>query len=97
MARSSKKGPYVDEKLLKKIKKLEDEGRREVIRTWARSSDISPEMVGHRLAVHDGRNFKEILVTEAMVGHKLGEFAHTRKFISHSKKGFVKPIEEREG
>jgi len=92
MARSAKKGPYVDPKLLKKIKKMEESGKREVIRTWARDSDISPEMIGHRLAIHNGRTFVEILVTEPMVGHKLGEFAPTRKFISHSKKGYVKPI-----
>lgn len=94
MARSAKKGPYVDEKLLKKINRLEEEGRREVIRTWARDSDISPEMVGHRIAIHNGRDFKEILVTESMVGHKLGEFSHTRRFTSHSKKGYIKPEEE---
>ena len=94
MSRSSKKGPYVDPKLVKKIKKMEKEGRRDLIKTWSRDSDISPEMVGYRFAVHNGRSFQEILVTEAMVGHKLGEFAPTRKFISHSKKGYVKPVEK---
>ena len=93
MARSLKKGPYVDPKLLKKITKLEKEGKREVIKTWARGSDISPEMVGHRFAVHNGRNFIEVLITEAMVGHKLGEFSPTRKFIAHSRKGYIKPVE----
>ncbi|MBU0709073.1 30S ribosomal protein S19 [Patescibacteria group bacterium] len=92
MSRSSKKGPYVDPKLLKKISRLDKEGKRDVIKTWSRNSDISPEMVGHQIAIHDGRNFKEILVSEAMVGHKLGEFAPTRKFIAHSRKGYVKPV-----
>ncbi len=88
MSRSVKKGPYVDEKLLKKIAKLEAQGKKEVVKTWARSSDISPEMVGYTLAIHNGRIFKEVFISEAMVGHKLGEFAPTRKFLGHSKKGF---------
>ena len=88
MSRSSKKGPFVDPKLLKKIAKMEKEGRRDVIKTWSRASDISPEMVGHRFAIHNGKIFIEILVSESMVGHKLGEFAPTRKFFAHSKKGF---------
>ena len=88
MSRSSKKGPYVDEKLIKKIQKMEAEGRKETIKTWARGSDVSPEMVGHTIAVHKGNGFKEVFITESMVGHKLGEFAPTRKFIAHSKRGF---------
>lgn len=91
MGRSSKKGPYVDEKLLKKISKQKDSGDRTPIKSWARASDISPEMVGHTIAIHNGRIHSPVLITENMVGHKLGEFAPTRLFRSHSKKGFVKP------
>lgn len=91
MSRSTKKGPYVEPKLVKKIEKLTQEGRREVIKTWARFSDISPEMVGFTFAVHKGKGFEEVFITESMVGHKLGEFAPTRKFIAHSKKGYKKP------
>lgn len=94
MSRSLKKGPYVDPKLLKKIERLNQEGKKQVIKTWARRSSISPEMVGHTLAVHNGRKHVEFFITEAMVGHKLGEFAPTRKFIAHSKKGYEKPKEE---
>jgi len=79
MSRSSKKGPYVDQKLLEKIKK----GVSEPIKTWARDSQIPPEFVGHRFLVHNGRDFKEIFVVEAMVGHRLGEFAPTRTFRCH--------------
>ena len=86
MSRSLKKGPYVDAKLLKKIQKLNNENRREIIKTWARASDISPEMVGHTIAVHNGRTHIPVFISEAMVGHKLGEFAQTRTFRSHSKK-----------
>ena len=82
MARSLKKGPFVDPKLLKKVKNL-PAGSREVIRTWSRSSTIYPEMVGIRFGVHNGRTHIEVLVTEDMVGHKLGEFAPTRKFVRH--------------
>lgn len=96
MSRSTKKGPYVDLKLLKKVEELNREGRRDPIRTWARASDISPEMVGYTFLVHKGKGFEEVFVTEAMVGHKLGEFAPTRKFIAHSKKGYKKPTEKGE-
>lgn len=82
MARSLKKGPYVDEKLLKKIQKLR-RGDEKVINTWARNSTISPEMVGFRLGVHNGRQHVPVLIVEDMVGHKLGEFAPTRKFTRH--------------
>ena len=82
MARSLKKGPYVDEKLLKKIKGLKP-GAGEVIKTWSRSCTICPEMVGFTFEVHNGREFIQVNVTEEMVGHRLGEFAPTTKFIRH--------------
>lgn len=82
MSRSSKKGPYVDPKLLKKILKVKPDGK-SVIKTWARHSEISPEMVGYTFGVHNGKNFVEITVKEEMVGHRLGEFALTRKFTRH--------------
>ena len=82
MARSLKKGPYVDEKLLKKIKNLKP-GAREIIKTWARDCTITPEMIGFTFAVHNGRQFIEVKVTEEMVGHKLGEFSSTTKFTRH--------------
>jgi small subunit ribosomal protein S19 len=82
MPRSLKKGPFVDPKLLQKVKNL-PAGSREVIRTWSRSSTIYPEMIGVRFGVHNGRQHIEVLVTEDMVGHKLGEFAPTRKFVRH--------------
>lgn len=83
MGRSSRKGPYVDTKLLKKIKA--QKGKKEPIKTWARRSQIPPEFVGHRFLVHTGRDFKEVFVTEEMVGHRLGEFAHTRTFRGHGR------------
>lgn len=83
MARSSKKGPYIDQKLLVKINKQKAGGDRSPIKTWSRDSQIPPEFVGHRLAVHNGRTFIEISMTEAMVGHRLGEFAPTRTFRGH--------------
>ncbi len=87
MSRSSKKGPYVDEKLLKKISKIEPERKHEVvIKTWARNSEISPEMIGFTFAVHNGKDFIKVKVTEEMVGHKLGEFAPTKKFVKHGGK-----------
>jgi len=82
MSRSSKKGPYVDQKLLKKIAKLKP-GDKTVIKTWARDSEISPEMVGFTFGVHNGKEFVEVKISEEMVGHRLGEFALTRKFIKH--------------
>ena len=82
MSRSSKKGPFVDPKLLKKIAKLKP-GSKTVIKTWSRRSTIYPEMVGFRFGVHNGRQHVEVLVSEDMVGHKLGEFAPTRRFIKH--------------
>ena len=85
MSRSLKKGPYIDENLLKKINKQKSGGDRTPIKTWARGSQIAPEYVGHRLAIHNGRKFIEILVSENMVGHRLGEFSPTRTFRSHGK------------
>lgn len=80
MSRSMKKGPYACAKLLAKVQKMNDEGSRQMIRTWSRRSTVFPEMVGHTIAVHDGRKHVPILITENMVGHKLGEFAPTRTF-----------------
>lgn len=85
MSRSLKKGPYIDKKLLKKVLKQKETGDRTPIKTWARASQISPEFVGHRLAVYNGRKFVEVFITEAMVGHRLGEFAPTRTFRGHGK------------
>ncbi len=85
MSRSLKKGPYVDKKLLKKILKQKESGEKKPIKTWARDSQISPEFVGHRLAIYNGRKFIEVLISESMVGHRLGEFAPTRTFRSHGK------------
>jgi len=82
MARSLKKGPYVDQKLLEKIKKLKA-GTKEIIKTWARDCTISPEMVGFSFGVHNGKEFTLVKVTEDMVGHKLGEFSPTTKFFRH--------------
>jgi len=85
MARSSKKGPYIDAKLLKKVENQKSGSDRSAIKTWARSSQIAPDFVGHRFAVHNGRKFVEVLVTEGMIGHRLGEFSPTRTFRSHGK------------
>ena len=84
MGRSVKKGPYVDEKLLKKVIDMNNAGEKIVIKTWSRSSTIFPQMVSHTLAVHDGRKHVTVYITEDMVGHKLGEFAPTRTFRGHS-------------
>ncbi len=89
MSRSSKKGPFIDEKLTKKVTKAKESGDRKAIKTWSRRSSISPEMVGLNFDVHNGKLFLKVFVTESMVGHKLGEFAPTRKFTGHSKKGKV--------
>ena len=86
MTRSLKKGPYIDAKLLKKIKRMNELGEDYVIKTWARASTISPEMIGRTIAVHDGRRHVPIYVTENMVGHKLGEFAPTRTYRGHVSK-----------
>ena len=84
MSRSIKKGPYVDDKLLKKMQKLNESGEKKIIKTWARSSVITPDFVGHTFAVHNGNKFIPVYVTEFMVGHKLGEFAPTRNFRGHA-------------
>jgi len=84
LSRSLKKGPYVDEKLLKKIEEMNKKNEKRVLKTWSRSSTIFPQMVGHTIAVHDGRKHVPIYITEDMVGHKLGEFAPTRTFHGHS-------------
>ncbi len=84
MARSLKKGPFVDEHLLVKIEAANDSGDKRVIRTWSRRSTVIPEMVGHTIAVHDGRKHVPVYITESMVGHKLGEFAPTRTFRGHA-------------
>ena len=83
MARSIKKGPYVDEKLLKRVELMNQRGERRQIRTWSRRSMIVPEFVGHTFLVHNGRTFQSVFVTENMVGHKLGEFSPTRTFRKH--------------
>ncbi len=85
MSRSAKKGPYVDKRLLQKISKLKPADRT-VVKTWARASEISPEMVGFVFGVHNGKDFVEVLVKEEMVGHRLGEFSPTRKFVKHGGK-----------
>ncbi len=83
MSRSLKKGPYIDPKLFKKIDRLNNDNKKVVVRTWSRASTIFPDMVGHTIAVHDGRRHVPIYVTENMVGHKLGEFAPTRTYRGH--------------
>ncbi len=84
MSRSLKKGPYVEAKLLKRIEEMNRSGDKRVIKTWSRASTIFPQMVGHTVAVHDGKRHVPIYITENMVGHKLGEFAPTRRFRGHS-------------
>ncbi len=84
MSRSTKKGPYVDERLLKRIEDMNSANEKKVVKTWSRDCTIFPQMVGHTIAVHDGRKHVPVFVTEDMVGHKLGEFAPTRTFRGHS-------------
>ena len=84
MSRSSKKGPFVEERLLTRITRMNESGSKQMVRTWSRSSTIFPEMVGHTIAVHDGRKHVPVFVSENMVGHKLGEFAPTRLFRGHA-------------
>ena len=84
MSRSLKKGPFVEPRLLERIEKMTAAGEKNVIKTWSRASTIFPEMVGHTIAVHDGRKHVPVYVTESMVGHKLGEFAPTRTFKGHA-------------
>lgn len=84
MARSIKKGPYVDHNLMDKVVKMNDSGKKQVVKTWSRRSTIVPDFVGHTMAVHNGNKFIPVYITENMVGHKLGEFSPTRNFKSHS-------------
>ncbi|MBQ3378304.1 MAG: 30S ribosomal protein S19 [Clostridia bacterium] len=84
MSRSTKKGPYVQEVLLKRIKEMNESGDKKILKTWSRASTIFPDFVGHTIAVHDGRKHVPVYVTEDMVGHKLGEFAPTRTYRGHA-------------
>lgn len=85
MSRSLKKGPYIDDRLMKKVMRQKSSKDHSPIKTWARSSQVAPEFVGHRLAIHNGRKHIEVLIVEAMVGYRLGEFAQTRTFRGHGK------------
>ena len=84
MSRSSKKGPWVEERLLRRITQMNEANQKQMIKTWSRTSTVFPEMVGHTIAVHDGRKHVPVFVSESMVGHKLGEFAPTRVFRGHA-------------
>ena len=84
MARSLKKGPFVDESLMKKVREMNKNNKKTVIKTWSRRSTIFPDFVGHTIAVHNGKDFIPVYITEDMVGHKLGEFSQTRKFGGHA-------------
>lgn len=84
MARSLKKGPYVDARLLKRIEDMNESGKKRVIKTWARRSSITPEMIGHTIAVHNGKMHVPVYISDNMIGHKLGEFAPTRRFGGHA-------------
>jgi small subunit ribosomal protein S19 len=84
MGRSTKKGPWVEERLMKRIAQMNESGEKRMVKTWSRASTIFPDMVGHTIAVHDGRKHVPVFVTESMVGHKLGEFAPTRMFRGHA-------------
>ena len=84
MSRSVKKGPFVEERLLKRVQEMNETGEKRILKTWSRSSTICPDFVGHTIAVHDGRKHVPVYVTEDMVGHKLGEFAPTRLFRGHA-------------
>ena len=90
MSRSSKKGPWVEERLMSRIEAMNSAGQRQMIKTWSRASTIFPEMVGHTIAVHDGRKHVPVFVSESMVGHKLGEFAPTRLYRGHVGSGKVR-------
>ena len=90
MGRSTKKGPWVEERLMRRIEAMNDSGSKTMVKTWSRASTIFPEMVGHTIAVHDGRKHVPVFVSESMVGHKLGEFAPTRTYRGHDSKGKVR-------
>jgi small subunit ribosomal protein S19 len=87
MSRSSKKGPFVDERLMTRVEAMNSSGEKRMLRTWSRTSTIFPEMVGHTIAVHDGRRHVPVFISESMVGHKLGEFAPTRLYRGHAGTG----------
>jgi small subunit ribosomal protein S19 len=84
LSRSSKKGPFIEERLLQRIESMNDANKKQMIRTWSRTSTVFPQMVGHTIAVHDGRKHVPVFISEQMVGHKLGEFAPTRQFRGHA-------------
>ena len=90
MSRSSKKGPFVEERLLERIEKMNADNKKTMVKTWSRTSTIFPEMVGHTIAVHDGRKHVPVFVSESMVGHKLGEFAPSRTYRGHAGSGKVR-------
>ena len=90
MSRSSKKGPWIEERLMRRVEEMNSSNAKTMIKTWSRTSAIFPEMVGHTIAVHDGRKHVPVFVSEAMVGHKLGEFAPTRTYRGHEKTGKVR-------
>jgi small subunit ribosomal protein S19 len=87
VSRSSKKGPFVEERLMSRIEKMNESGQKTMVKTWSRTSTVFPEMVGHTIAVHDGRKHVPVFVSESMVGHKLGEFAPTRTYRGHADTG----------
>ena len=87
MGRSTKKGPFAEDRLLKRVQEMNTSGQKQMIKTWSRSSTIFPDMVGHTIAVHDGRKHVPVFISESMVGHKLGEFAPTRTFRGHAGRG----------
>ena len=84
MSRSSKKGPWVEERLMKRVQAMNESGNKQMVKTWSRASVVFPDMVGHTIAVHDGRKHVPVFISESMVGHKLGEFAPTRLFRGHA-------------
>ena len=90
MSRSSKKGPWVEERLIRRVEAMNESGDKTMLKTWSRTSTIFPDMVGHTIAVHDGRKHVPVFVSESMVGHKLGEFAPTRTYRGHDSKGRVR-------
>jgi small subunit ribosomal protein S19 len=90
MSRSSKKGPWVEERLMRRVEEMNASGSKQMLKTWSRTSTIFPEMVGHTIAVHDGRKHVPVFISEGMVGHKLGEFAPTRTYRGHAGSGKVR-------
>ena len=90
MSRSSKKGPWVEERLIERIERMNSAGTKQMVKTWSRASTIFPEMVGHTIAVHDGKRHVPVFISESMVGHKLGEFAPTRRNRGHASSGRVR-------